>query len=331
MTARRSLFRGLLAAILVTASGTVGAQAQIVRVAHHHAVGGIVDQTANRFATQLRERSGGRINARVFPAAQLGQEREAFDLLNSGAIDVTFTSSGIMDKVYQPIEVTSLPFVFRDWGHARRALTGEFGQTLTTNVRNASNAEILAYFGLGFRDMLFRGDPVPSLSGMTGVRMRAPESFVFIRMFELMGARPTPVTWGEVYMAMQTGVAAGLESPPALALDMKFNEVTRSLVQTRHMFAIMAINMNKARFARFSPAEQALIRQTATEAATWAEDTLAIPAEQAAYDTLRQRGIRVVEAQDPQAWARAMQPLLQEIRGRSPDANRLVDLLIQTP
>jgi tripartite ATP-independent transporter DctP family solute receptor len=330
MIHRRSWFRTLLAGVFLAALSAFGAEAQIVRVAHHHAVGGIVDLTANRFATQLRERSGGRINARVFPAAQLGQEREAYDLLNSGAIDVTFTSTGIMDKVYQPIEVTSLPFIFRDWGHARRALNGEFGRTLTTNVRNASNTEVLAYFGLGFRDMMFRGDPVPTLAGMTGVRMRSPESFVFIRMFELMGARPTPVTWGEVYMAMQTGVAAGLESPAALALDMKFNEVTRSLVQTRHMFAVMAINMNKARFARYSEADQAMIRQLAVEAGTWAEDTMAIPQEQSAYETLRQRGLRVVEASNPQAWSDAMRPLWAEIRGRTPDAGRLIDLLVET-
>lgn len=330
MIGRRLWHRVVLGALFATVVTAAGAQAQILRVAHHHAVGGIVDQTANRFANTVRERSGGRINARVFPAAQLGQEREAYDLLNSGAIDVSFTSTGIMDKVYQPIEVTSLPFIFRDWGHARRAFAGEFGQTLTTNLRNASNTEVLAYFGLGFRDMLFRGDPVAAVPGMTGVRMRSPESFVFIRMFELLGARPTPVTWGEVYMAMQTGVAAGLESPPALALDMKFNEVTRSLVQTRHMFAAMAINMNKARFARYSPAEQAMIRQAAVEAGTWAEDTLAIPAEQSAYQTLQQRGVRVVEATNPQAWSEAVRPLWGEIRARSADAGRLIDLLVET-
>lgn len=331
MLARRFWVRCALGALMAFGAAPLAAQAQIVRVAHHHAVGGIIDQTANRFATQLRERSGGRINARVFPAAQLGQEREAFDLLNAGAIDITFTSTGIMDKVYQPAEVTSLPFIFRDWGHARRAFQGEFGTTLTNALREASNTEMLAYFGLGFRDMMFRGDPVPTLGGMTGVRMRAPESFVFIRMFELMGARPTPVTWGEVYMAMQTGVAAGLETPPALALDMRFNEVTRSLVQTQHMFAVMGIAMNKNRFAAYTPEQRELIRRTAVEAGIWAEDTLAIPAERDAYQTLQQRGIRVVPAAEPRAWSTAMRPLWTEIRNRHPGSGRLIDLLEQTP
>src|SRR5690242_11681375 len=139
MHARRSLFRAFFAGLVATAMTAFGAEAQIVRIAHHHAVGGIVDQAANRLATTLRERSSGRINARVFPAAQLGQEREAYDLLNSGAIDITFTSTGIMDKAYQPIEVTALPFVFRDWGHARRALNGEFGQAMTDGLRANSN------------------------------------------------------------------------------------------------------------------------------------------------------------------------------------------------
>lgn len=330
MFTRRFWTSGLLGALFALGVAPLAAQAQILRVAHHHAVGGIIDQTANRFATLVRERSGGRLNARVFPAAQLGQEREAFDLLNAGAIDVTFTSTGIMDKVYQPAEVTSLPFIFRDWGHSRRAFQGEFGAALTTALRENSNTEMLGYFGLGFRDMLFRGDPVPTLAGMTGVRMRAPESFVFIRMFELMGARPTPVTWGEVYMAMQTGVAAGLESPPALALDMRFNEVTRSLVQTRHMFAVMGIAMNKNRFAALTPEQREMIRRTAVEAGDWSEDTLAIPAERNAYQTLQQRGIRVVEATDTAAWSAAMRPLWAEIRARHAGSGRLIDLLVET-
>ena len=80
-------------------------------------------------------------------------------------------------------------------------------------------------------------------------------------MFELLGARPTPVTWGEVYTAMQTGVAAGLESPAVAALDMKFDEVTESLVKTQHMFGIMVININEQRFDSLSPEFQDAILQ----------------------------------------------------------------------
>ncbi len=78
-------------------------------------------------------------------------------------------------------------------------------------------------------------------------------------MFELMGAKPTPVTWGEVYTAMQTGVAEGFDTSAQAALDMKFNEVSNSLLKTQHMFGSMLFAMNENKFAALSPDKQELL------------------------------------------------------------------------
>ena len=319
----------LLAAAIGTVLAVTPATAEMFRMGHHHAVGGTVDQTAKKFADLVQERTGGDVRIQIFPAAQLGQEREAYDLLNQGAIDITITSTGILDKVYPPIAVTSLPFIFKSWDHAMGAFHGEFGEDLATGVRENSNTEVLAYIGLGFRDMLFRGDPVTNVEGMEGVKMRSPESMVWIRMFELLGARPTPVTWGEVYTAMQTGVAAGLESPAMAALDMKFNEVSESLVRTGHMFGAMLIAMNEDRFAALSPEMQEILRQSAVDAAAWADETISIPGEEAAYGKLEALGVSVVPAENIEAWATAMRPLWDEVASRSPGSDHYIDLLEQ--
>jgi tripartite ATP-independent transporter DctP family solute receptor len=326
-TTRRILFAAA-ASIVLLAGATAQAQ-QSLRLAHHHAAGGQVDQTARKFVDLVKERSGGQIAVTVFPAAQLGQEREAFGLLNQGVIDMTFTSVGLMDQFYPPVAVTALPFVFRDWGHATRAFDGEFGQTLTASVAQRSNAQILGYIGLGFRDMFFRGEPVADVGGMKGLRMRSPEANVWVRMFELMGARPTPVTWGEVYTAMQTGVADGLESPGMAALDMKFNEVTKSVVQTRHMFAPMSIVMNKGRFTRLSADHQKAIGAAATEACRWSSTTLGEPGELEAVKTMQAKGMRVVAASNPQAWTDAVKPLWNEV-AKDADSQKLLKLLVET-
>lgn len=317
----------LIAAALGTALAATPAAAQTFRMGHHHAVGGTVDQTANKFAELVAERTGGDVRVQVFPAAQLGQEREAYDLLNQGAIDITITSTGILDKVYPPIAVTSLPFIFKSWDHAMGAFHGQFGQDLADGVREASNTEVLAYIGLGFRDLLFRDEPVTAVSGMEGVKMRSPESMVWIRMFELLGARPTPVTWGEVYTAMQTGVAAGLDSPAMAALDMKFDEVSESLVRTGHMFGAMLIAMNEDRFNALSPENQGIIKQAAVDAAAWADETISIPGEEKAYSLLEEKGVTVVPAEDPSAWAAAMRPLWDEVAERAPGSDHYIELL----
>jgi TRAP-type transport system periplasmic protein len=324
--------RGFLAAAAVIAAGlwtTTGMAQQALRLGHHHAPGGQVDQTAQKFAEIVKAKSNGQIAVTIYPSAQLAQEREAFALLNQGVIDLTLTSVGLMDQFYPPVAVTALPFVFRDWGQATRALEGEFGKALAAGLAAKSNAQILGIYSLGFRDMLFRGEPITDVGGMKGLRMRSPEANVWVRMFQLMGARPTPVTWGEVYTAMQTGVADGLESPVMAALDMKFNEVTKSVVQTRHMFAPMAIVMNKARLQRLSPEQQKSITDAGAEAARWSTTALGEPGEAQGYKTMQEKGMKVVAAANLDAWAAAVRPLWDEV-AKDDETKKLLKLLVET-
>lgn len=326
MNMRSSIFAAATA--IVASMATVGsvAFAETFRLAHHHAVGGQVDKAANKFAELVEEYSNGDITIRIFPAAQLGQEREALDLVDQGAIDISITSTAVLDKLYAPMAATSAPLIFKGWDHARKLYKGEFGQGLIEGVRDNSDVEILSFVHLGFRDLMFTGDAPVDLADMAGKRMRSPENFVWIRMFELWGARPTPVTWGEVYTAMQTGVAEGLDTPGAAALDMKFNEVTKSLLKTRHMFGSMVFAMNESKFGAMPAEKQEIVRKAAVDAADYADLEVNRPDEEAAYAKLEAAGIKVVEPNNPQEWADAMIPLQTEIAERVEGAAKFIEI-----
>ncbi len=323
--------RSILATAAIAALSSIcafgsAALAETLRLAHHHAVGGQVDIAAKKFAELAKEYSKGEITIQVFPAAQLGQEREALDLVNQGAIDVSITSTPILDKLYPPMAATSTPLIFKSWEHARKLYKGEFGQGLIAGVRDNSDVEVLGFIHLGFRDLMFKGEAPTTLAGMQGKRMRSPENFVWIRMFELMGAKPTPVTWGEVYTAMQTGVAEGLDTSAAAGLDMKFNEVTSSLLKTQHMFGSMLFAMNKAKLAALSPEQQEIIKKAAVDTGDYVDLEVNIPAENAAYGKLEAAGIKVVEPANPQEWRDAMAPLQAEIAERNPGADKFIEM-----
>lgn len=303
---------------------------QSLRLAHHHAVGSAIDLTANKFAEIVNERSKGTLLIKVFPAAQLGQEREAYGLCNSGVIDLCITSLGIVDQAYPPINVTSLPFVFRDWNHVYQAYDGKFGAALAEGVKTQTKTQVLGYIHLGFRDMLFRGDPIRSAAGMKGVKMRSPEAAVWIRMFEALGARPTPVTWGEVYSAMQTGIADGLEAPPLTALDNKFNEVVKSLVRTQHMFASLAIFGSSAKLGRLSKPQQDILLAAGQEAAKWSNTTISQPGESEAYKRMTALGMTVVDPTNIDDWSKPMRPMWQEMTSKIAGSERLLNLIIET-
>src|SRR5690606_38260097 len=110
-----------------------------------------VDTADKKFAELVKEYSGGDITIQIFPGAQLGQEREALDLVNQGAIDISITSTPILDKLFAPMASTSAPLIFKGWEHARKVYKGEYGQALTAGVRDNSDVEILTFIHLGFR------------------------------------------------------------------------------------------------------------------------------------------------------------------------------------
>lgn len=325
----RLLVNIALAGIVTLAAWLSPAAAQSLRLAHHHAVGGTVDLTANKFAEIVNARSKGVLTIKVFPAAQLGQEREAYGLCNTGVVDLSITSLGLLDQAYPPINVTSLPFVFRDWPHVYKLYNGEFGAALRDGVRKQTNTQLLGFIHLGFRDMLFRGDPIRNASGMKGVKMRSPEVLVWFRMFEALGARPTPVTWGEVYSAMQTGIAEGLEAPAMTVLDNKLNEVVKSLVRTQHMFASMGIFGSSVKLARLSKDQQDLLLAAAREATEWS-NKISQSAEAEAYKRMVALGMQIAEPMNIEEWSRPMQPVWREMTAKIAGSDRLLKMILET-
>jgi tripartite ATP-independent transporter DctP family solute receptor len=311
-------------------AATPAAAQTTLRLAHHHAVGGTVDQAATRFAELVNAKTKGALQIKVFPAAQLGQEREAYGLANTGVVDLSITSLGILDQVYPPINVTSLPFVFRDWDHIYKLYNGEFGAALRDGIKQRTSTQLLGYIHLGFRDMLFRGAPVRDAAAMKGLKMRAPEAALWFRMFEALGAKPTPVTWGEVYSAMQTGVADGLESPAMAALDMKFNEVTKSVVRTRHMFASMGIFASSVKLARLPKDQQEALFAAGQEAGDWINRTVAEPGEASAYKKMTDLGMQVVDPANPEDWSKPMQVMWTDLTSKTAGSEKLLKMILET-
>lgn len=321
----------LAAAVLAATTLLAQAEAQTqLRLAHHHAVGGTVDLTANKFAALVAEKSKGALVVKVFPAAQLGQEREAYGLVNTGVLDMSITSLGILDQVYPVINVTSLPFVFRDWDHVYKLYDGEFGAALRDGIKQNTNTQVFGYIHLGFRDMLFRGPAVKDAAGMKGLKMRAPEAALWFKMFEALGAKPTPVTWGEVYSAMQTGVADGLESPAMTALDNKFQEVTKSLVRTHHMFGSMGIFGSTAKLARLGKDQIGILAAAAQEATEWSNKTISEPGEEEAYKKMAALGMEVADPTRIEDWSTPMKPMWAELTSKTPGAERFLKLILDT-
>ncbi len=323
------LWISILGVLLVLGIGGWAAAGEnvVIKLGHHHAPGGIVDQAANKFKDVVRAKSGGTVEVQVFPGAQLGQEMEAIDGVHLGTMDMSLVSPGLMGKYHPAMGLDALPYLFNDWKHADRALNGPVGEKIIELMLKRSNIRILRFLHLGFRDMLFVDKKVDAVDQVNGFKMRAPEAWAWIRMYELLGARPTPVTWGEVYSALQTKVVDGMDAPPQMFLDMKFFEVAKHVLKTNSMFSVLTLVVNEKFYQRLPEASRKILRDSAVEAVDNINWNVSYPAEQAAYAKLKERGLTVSDT-DRKAWRQKVLPQHEEFaKQKGPEAKELLDMV----
>ncbi|UCZ52909.1 TRAP transporter substrate-binding protein [Bacillus shivajii] len=305
-----------------------GVEEVTIQLGHHHAVGGQVDQLAEKISELATEKSDGAITVDVFPGGQLGEEMEAIEGVNMGTMEMSIVSPGLMDQYSGVFGVETLPFIFEDWDHADESLNGEPGKALRENLLDNSDIRVMGYMHLGFRHMITNETPIESLDDINGLGMRSPESWVWTRMFELLGANPTPVTWGEAYTALQTGVVDGMESPASGIIDMNFHEVTNYLFLSNHMFGTISVVINDPLFSGLSEQQQALLTDAVEEAVDYLNENVTKPADEEAIIVLEEeKGMTVIENHDIDHWRESVEPMYDEFIERAPDAEEIIDLI----
>jgi tripartite ATP-independent transporter DctP family solute receptor len=274
----------------------------------------------------MSQKTKGRVEVQIFPGAQLGQEGEAVEGVHLGTLQMTIGSSPFLDKYVKEMGTEQLPFLFDSWEHADRALAGPVGEELTKRLLERSNVRLLSYIPIGFRDMFFRDKPVTSLKQLKGMKMRAPQSVIYIRMFELLGARPTTVTWGEFYTALQTGLVEGGESPPTGGVDMKFYEVSKYWLDTNHMFASINHMINKRFYDGLPKDVQAAVQAVAKEVtAEIGKQARVIDAD--AVKNMKGRGIQYLDPENREEWRRAVLPFYAEYGKDRPGAQSIIEMI----
>jgi tripartite ATP-independent transporter DctP family solute receptor len=317
---------GIMIGLLAGPGRTEAQDKIVIKLGHHHNVGGIVDAYANKFAALMKQKTNGRVEVQVFPGAQLGQEGEAVEGVQLGTLQMTIGSSPFLDKYVKEMGTEQLPFLFDSWEHADRALNGPVGEELGKRLLAHSNVRLLSFIPFGFRDMFFRDKPVTNLKQFKGMKMRAPQAWIYIRMLELLGARPTTVTWGEFYTALQTGVVEGGESPPTAGADMKFYEVSKYWLDTNHMFASINHMVNKRFFDGLPKDVQAAILASAKEASAEI-GRQARGIEDEAVKGMKARGIKYLDPEDREEWRKAVQPMYTEYVKERPGAQTIIEMI----
>lgn len=295
-------------AAFVLAGGAASAQ-QVLRLGHNISTSSPYHLAAEHFAGLVAERTGGRLSVQVFPAGALGNERDMIEGAQIGAIDMVVTSSAATGPFVPAMRVLDIPFLFRDLAHARSVLESEIGEELLEAMTDSSLIG-LAFGDIGFRHMT-GPRPLDTVAALRGVKLRSQGNPIHLAAYRALGFEPSVVGFTELYAALQTGVVEANEQPLSIHVASRFYEVQSHLTLTGHLMATALFVVSQDTWNGLSAEDQAIVRQAAREsipvmrAATDEQDA-------AALDTLRERGMTIVETFDRDGFIAALAPAFAE-------------------
>ena len=239
-------------------------------------VGSIVSEThadmlaMNKvFKPQVEKLSNGRIKVELYPNAQLGGDRELCEGVQMGTIQMVVSSTSALAGFDKRIQVLDLPYLFTTRKAAFDAVDGELGKKLNSYLEKKGFL-VLGYQENGFRHVTNSKRPIKTPADLKGLKIRTMENPMHIAFFKELGANPTPMSWGELYTALQQGTVDAQENPYAMIDDGKFYEVQKYVSETGHLFSYEIIIANK-KFMEKLPADLRKIVDDAAHRAVMAQ------------------------------------------------------------
>jgi tripartite ATP-independent transporter DctP family solute receptor len=248
-------------------AATVSAQAQertlkfALSLAKDHPIG----VGAQKFADLVAAKSGGKLKVSVFPNAVLGSDPQNLSAVRGGTLDFTIMATGLLAGLNKEFMVFDFPFLFRDFKEAYALSDGPIAKNLLARL-DQQGIVGLGIWDLGFRNITNSKRPISGLDDIGGLKLRVIASPIYIETFKALGANPVPMTFGEVYGALESRAIDGQDNPVAVIETAKFADVQKYLSLTRHLYTGMPLLMSKKTWDTLSPDERGIIQVAAEEA-----------------------------------------------------------------
>ncbi len=243
-------------------------------------------------AKVLAEKSGGKLTIDIYPSQQLGTERECLELLQIGSLGMTKVSSSTLENFAPKMRVFGLPYLFRDREHIYKVLDGEIGRELLLESQKFW-LRGLTYFDAGQRSFYTKTKPINTPDDLKGLKIRTQESPVAIDMVRSLGAAPTPISWGELYTALQQGIVDGAENNPPSLFTSRHYEVCKYYTLNEHTAVPDVVIISTVAWNRLTEQEQKWLQEAADEATIyqrkiWQED------EAKSLEEVKKAGVQVI-------------------------------------
>jgi tripartite ATP-independent transporter DctP family solute receptor len=305
------LITGYFALLTVLISCTGPSGKTELKLAHGLPTDHPVHQAMEFMAERTNELSEGKMIIDVYPAEQLGSEQQCVELVQIGSLAMTKVSAAVMESFAEDYKVFGLPYIFKSKEHAFRVMDGEIGRDLLLSTRDKW-IRGLCYYDAGSRSFYTKTKPVKHPDDLAGLKIRVMRSITAVEMIRALGGSATPISWGELYTALQSGVVDGAENNPPSLYTSKHYEVCKYYSLDEHTTIPDVLVVSQVIWDKLSDREREWLGQAAEESALlqrklWAES------ETESLREVQKAGVQV-NYPDKTPFIERVQPLLESYR-----------------
>ncbi len=268
-------------------------QERVIRFGHLNNTDHPVSMGVRKFAEIVAAKSGGKMQVKEFPSNQLGTEQQQTSALQGGVQEMQSPATTSLVGIVKDYGVVDFPFTVTNHAQAFALLDGPLGKALLEKLPEKGLIG-LAYWDLGFRNVTNSKRPIARPEDLDGLKLRVIPNPVFLDTFRAFKANPVPMSFSELYTALETRTVDGQENPYSVILSNKFYEVQKFVSGTNHVYGTNVILVSKKFWDKLSPAEQKILQDAAIEARDYQRQVSRAAAEKAVGE-LQAKGMQFNE------------------------------------
>ncbi len=300
-----------IALLLATLSCGGPSEERNLKLAHGLPTDHPVHEAMLFMARRCSELSDGKLTIDVYPSGQLGSEQQCVELVQIGSLAITKVSAAVMESFAEDYKVFGLPYIFRNKEHTFKVLDGPIGRDLLLSTEDKW-IRGLTYYDAGSRSFYTKSKPITHPDDLAGMKIRVMRSITAMEMVRALGGSATPISWGELYTALQSGVVDGAENNPPSLYTSRHYEVCKYYSLDEHTTIPDVMVVSKFVWDKLSAQEKEWLQQAADESAElerelWAES------EKESLEAVREAGVKI-NYPDKGPFIEKVQPLLESYR-----------------
>ena len=247
-----------------------------------------------RVAADVKAKTNGRIDIQGFPNGQMGGSRDMIEAVSNGTQQLVTEGAANFGAWIPSISVTEAPFIWKNPEHLIKALNGPLLEKYNEQLIKARGMRILGAVYYGTRHLTTSNRPVKTVDDAKGLKVRVPENDVFKAMAEAWGAKPTPMNFNELYLALKTGTVDGQENPLPTIKSGKFQEVQKYIILTGHIMTPRLVVVNEAFWQKVPADDRKIVEDVLKTHMAWADSEIK-KQEVALLDEFKAAGVTIIQ------------------------------------